>query len=134
VADAARRPGSDHVAGQQGEDRGDVGDKSRRVKDKVGGSGVLLLLAIDLAAQVKPLAPLDRGIVRRDQDGAKWGGGFEGLALQPLRRPVLPVPRGDVVEYRVPGDRRGRLRSADMPGAGAPLPSGGASSSGRIGS
>jgi len=81
--------------------RRDVGDGRGGAEHQVGSVGALHLLAVDRAAQIESNACL----VRHHQLRAERGRRLEGLALQPLHCAVLPVPRGDVVEYRVAGDR-----------------------------
>ena len=107
-ADAAGRAGGDDVAGQQREDRRQVGHERRGVEDELARRRRLDDLAVDGAPDLLVGARCRARLVRRDEPRPERRRGLPRLALQELRRAVLPVAHRDVVEHRVAGDRRRR--------------------------
>src|SRR5580700_2238428 len=114
-ADAAGRPGSDHVTGPEEGERGKELDRAGDIDDHLGGACRLH----DLAVQRRREGGVGHvGLIGGDEFGADRHRALEVLASGPLRRRPLPVTRRGVIEHDVAGDRVECLIGVDVPAAG----------------
>ena len=100
--------GGNDVPGPQCHGVGKVRNDCRHAKNQVVGITVLDRFPVDLALQLHTLL-IYRRIVPGDEPGPERRGPVKGLALQELRRAVLPVPHAHVVEHAIAGHRGQRL-------------------------